>query len=104
MKNNKGLFIKNPNFWRVPRKKKKQIPKNTHYCYTPTSSLGIMGDGSLGYMIKRCPFYDWRKIKDLKPSYLDAKEMIKYGEETVGFCKLVKCEVDDQCKSCGIKY
>jgi hypothetical protein len=104
MKNDKGLFIKNPEKWRVPRKLKKKIPKNTHYCYTPTSEIGIMNDGKLGYTIKRCSFYSWRKIKDLKPDYLNEEEMIKYGEENVGFCKLVKCEVNDQCKSCGIKY
>jgi hypothetical protein len=104
MKNNKGLFIKNPNFWRVPRKLKKKIPKNTHYCYTPTSSPGFMDDGRWGYTIKLCSFYDWRKIKNLKPDYLNSEDLIKYGEETVGFCKLVKCEIDDQCKSCGIKY
>ena len=44
-KNEKGLFVKNPHFWRIPRKKKKQIPKDTFYCYTPTSKPGIMKDG-----------------------------------------------------------
>lgn len=42
MKNEKGLFIKSPNYWRIPRKLKKQIPKDTPYCYAPTSAFGIM--------------------------------------------------------------
>lgn len=104
LKNEKGLFVKNTNFYRIPRKKKKQIPKDTFYCYTPTSTPGFMEDGKWGYNIKLCPFYDWRKIKDLKPKYLDAEDLIKYGGETVGYCKLVKCEIDDQCKRCGERY
>lgn len=104
MKNSKGLFIKNPNSWRVPRKLKKKIPKDTHYCYIPTSGLKHFEDGSYGYSIKLCHFYDWRKIKDLKPPYLDEEDLEKYGEETVGYCKLIKCEIDDQCKSCGQRY
>ena len=101
MKNDKGLFIKDPNYFRIPRKNKKQIPKNKHYCYTPTSAFGFMEDG---YTIKLCPFYSWRKIKDLNPDYLDEKDLIKFGEDTVGYCRLVKCEIDDCCKSCGQKY
>ena len=104
MKNDKRLFIKDPNYFRLPRKSKKQIPKNTHYCYTPTSTPGFMEDGKWGYEIKLCPFYSWRKIKDLKPDYLDAKDLIEFGEDTVGYCKLVKVEIDDCCKSYGQKY
>lgn len=106
MKNNKGLFIKSPNYWRIPRKLKKQIPKDTPYCYTPTSNFEIMDDGGYGYTIKLCPFYSWRKIKDLNPlpDYLDAEDILKFGEDTVGWCKIVKGEIDDQCKSCGVKY
>ena len=105
-KNEKGLFVKNPHFWRIPRKKKKQIPKDTFYCYTPTSKPGIMKDGRWGYTIKTCPFYSWRKIKDLKPlpDYLDESDLGEFGEDTVGWCKIVKGEIDDQCKSCGAKY
>lgn len=106
MKNEKGLFIKNPNFWRVPRKLKKQIPSNTHYCYIPTSKPGIMDCGRWGYTIKVCPFYAWIKYKDMKPipDWMDSEDIQKYGEEKVGWCKLVKCEVMDHCKSCGLKY
>ena len=104
MRNNKGLFIKNPNFWRIPRKLKKKIPNNTFYCYTPTSGMKHFKDGSYGYSIKLCPFYDWKKLIDIKPDYLDEDDLIKYGEESVGYCKLIKCEIDDQCKSCGLKY
>ena len=103
-KNEKGLFVKNPHFWRIPRKKKKQIPKDTFYCYTPTSKPGIMKDGRWGYTIKTCPFYDWKKLRDIKPDYLDEDDLVKYGEDSVGYCTLVKVEIDDQCKSCGSKY
>ncbi len=103
-KNEKGLFIKNPNFWRIPRKKKKQIPKNTHYCYTPTSEPGIMDDGKWGYTIKMCPFYTYRKLRDLKPDYLDKDDLIEFGEDSVGCCSLLKCEIDDCCKYCGSRY
>jgi hypothetical protein len=66
--------------FRVPRKLKKKIPKNIPYCYTP-----IKFDMNTGiYHIKPCPFY--KHIKGID-----------------GFCKLLKCEVEDQCKSCGIK-
>lgn len=37
------------------------------------------------YWIKLCPFYQHT------------------GEEIFGWCKLIKYEVMDQCKSCGIK-
>jgi hypothetical protein len=104
MKNDKGLFIKDPNFWRVPRKLKKQIPKNTPYCYTPTSTPGIMKDGRWGYTIKPCPLYTWKKYKDMipTPKWMDKEDMKKYGEDSAGYCKLVKGEIDDQCKNCGI--
>ena len=49
MKNNKGLFIKDPNKSRIPRKLKKQIPKDTVYCYTPLSEPRIMEDGVWGF-------------------------------------------------------
>ena len=103
-KNEKGLFVKNPHFWRIPRKKKKQIPKDTFYCYTPTSKPGIMKDGRWGYSIKLCPFYNWKKLKDLKSDYLDEDDLTKYGENSVGYCNLIKFEIDDQCKSCGSRY
>ena len=66
---------------RIPRKKKKQIPKNIPYCYTPghfDMETGI-------YHVKPCPFYEHRK-----------------GIE--GHCRLLKCDVDDQVKSCDIGW
>lgn len=106
MKNEKGLFIKDPDKWRIPRKLKKQIPKDTHYCYTPTSGMQHFKDGSYGYTIDRCTFWDYIKIKNMEPlpDYLDEEYVKKYGEEKGGWCKLVKCMIDDQCKSCGLKY
>lgn len=38
---------------RIPRKKKKQIPKNTYYCYDSKTMIScpfhICGDGIFGY-------------------------------------------------------
>lgn len=69
---------------RIPRKKKKQIPKGM-YCYTPTSGFKKMKDGNWGYTIKPCPFYT-QKSEGI------------FG----GWCKLIEYEIMDQCKSCGI--
>ncbi len=106
MKNEKGLFIKNPNFWRVPRKKKKLIPKDTFYCYTPTSGMMTFKDGTYGYKIKTCAFLDYIKYLDMpkRPSWMDDEFLEDYGNETTSWCKLVKTTIDDQCKSCGLKY
>ena len=106
MKNDKGLFIKNPERWRIPRKLKKQIPKDTHYCYTPTSGWKTFKDGKSGYSIKPCPFYDYIPLKDMKPTpeWMDEESIIKFGDEKEGWCKLIKYQIEDQCKSCGLKY
>jgi len=105
MKNEKGLFIKSPYYWRVPRKLKKQIPKDTHYCYIPLSKPGIMEDGKWGYYIKVCPFYTHIKYKDMKPipEWMDQEFLDEYSETKSPWCKLAKCDVMDQCKSCGLK-
>jgi len=105
MKNNKGLFIKNPDFWRVPRKLKKQVPKNTPYCYIPTSKYKPFKDGMYGFSIKVCPFYTWMKFNDMspKPSWVDQEFLDEFGKSEHGWCKLVKSEIEDQCKSCGLK-
>ena len=39
-----------------------------------------------------------------KPEWCDEKDLIEYAEEDISWCKLVKLEVEDQCKSCGLKY
>jgi|TARA_R110000796_G_scaffold742_6_gene2783 hypothetical protein len=62
-----------------------QIPKDTLYCYTPTSKPGMMDDGRWGYTIDSCPFYE-------------------HVDGLVGHCKLLKCEVMDQVKECGENY
>jgi hypothetical protein len=105
MKNSKGLFIKRE-YGRVPRKLKKQIPKNTHYCYTPTSGFKYFEDGSYGFETKVCPFSTWIKFKDMnpKPEWCDEKDLIEYADENINWCKLVKTEIEDQCKSCGLRY
>lgn len=105
MKNDKGLFIKDPDFFRIPRKLKKKIPKNTFYCYTPTSGFKELKNGKYGYAIKLCPFYTWMKYKDMYPlpDWVDKEFLDEFSESCNGWCKLGKCEIDDQCKSCGLK-
>lgn len=91
---------------RFPRKLKKQIPKGM-YCYKPTSGFKQFKDGSYGYSIKPCNFLSYIKIKDIpiesRPQWMDDDFVNKYGEDTESWCKLIKTDVLDQCKSCGIK-
>lgn len=89
------MKFKKKNKRRLPRKIKKQIPLGL-YCYT-----GIKFDMSTGiYHIKPCIFYTHIKIKD-KPKLEEwDKDCL---EETIGWCKLLKCEPTDQCKDCSIK-
>jgi hypothetical protein len=35
---------------------------------------------------------------------MDDEHVEEYGEKQEGWCKLVKTDIDDQCKSCGLKY
>jgi hypothetical protein len=97
---------------RVPRKIKKQIPTGP-YCYTATSGFGKMKDGQWGYTIKLCPMFSYRKRIDIL-EHLDRwdKEYIKenpeesreFAEDLAGYCKFIKCEIADQCKSCSLKW
>lgn len=86
---------------KVPRKLKKKIPKG-YYCYTMTSGFKKLDNGGYGYTIKTCEFWDNIKLKDKPKEYLDDIDL-KYPEETIGWCKLLRCEIEDQCKSCGSK-
>lgn len=64
---------------KLPRKIKKQIPKNTPYCYSidvERNKKTPLIDGS--YWIRTCKYY--------------------YS----GVCKKLNCEIEDQIKSCGI--
>lgn len=83
--------------FRLPRKVKKKIPKG-RYCYKP-----LYLDKKLTFHIKSCEFFKYIKCKD-KPKELHDEIDAEYPEERIGWCKLFKCEIDDQCKSCGIKY
>ena len=67
---------------RIPRKKKKQIPKDTFYCYTPESGMIYPKEGLPYYKIKPCGFY-------------------KHVDGLEGYCSLLKCEILDQVKECG---
>lgn len=97
------MKAKQPTKFRLPRKTKKQIPKGV-YCYTP---IGRLDDGRFGYKIKSCPFYKAIKIKDIpvnqRPNWMDEEYVSEYGEELEGWCNLIETDIDDQCKSCGIK-
>ena len=84
---------------RIPRKLKKKIPIG-QYCYK-----GIKFDLKTGvYHIKPCVFYGYIKIGDMpvEEHMKDWKEEFK--DEMVGWCKLIKSEINDQCKSCGERY
>ena len=103
--------------FRVPRKKKKQIPDGP-YCYTSTSGFKKLKSGNWGFTIKCCPFYNrssrgsviehlgpfTKEIADEIAQEEGQEESDKYLSDTVGFCKLLKCEIDDQCKSCTLKW
>lgn len=106
MKNSKGLFVKNTNKWRVPRKLKKKIPKDTFYCYTPLTNPGFMENGSWGFKIKPCPFSTYIKFKEMnpKPKWISQDFIDEFGEDEVNWCKLAKTDIEDQCKSCGLRY
>lgn len=81
---------------KVPRKLKKQIPYGP-YCYK-----GISFDTKTGiYHVKPCIFYTNIKCKD-KPVQTELDK--EYPEHVDGWCKLLKCEIDDQCKNCGINW
>lgn len=96
---------------RVPRKIKKKIPKGL-YCYTPTSGFKKFKSGEYGYSIRLCPMYSYQKRGDIL-DYLDPwcfeylqdepEDSKEFLDEFVGFCKFIKCEIDDQCKSCSFK-
>lgn len=64
---------------RIPRKKKKYIPKGI-YCYTTGEHL----NNGFGYKIKPCPYYE-------------------HEEYIIGRCKLLNREIEDQCKICNCK-
>ena len=68
---------------KIPRKIKKQIPKNTPYCYVMTSGIIYPETGLSYYNIKTCPFY-------------------KFNKDEGGYCNLIKYEILDQIKYCGI--
>ena len=69
---------------KIPRKLKKKIPKNTPYCYVPDFKKNAQQKELFPYWIKSCPLY-------------------QHQEGINGWCRLIKDEVIDQCKSCGIK-
>ena len=84
---------------RIPRKLKKQIPVG-HYCYK-----GLKFDLATGiYHIKPCPFYGHIKIGDMPVEEHMEEWKEEFKEETQEWCRLIKYEIIDQCKSCGKRY
>jgi hypothetical protein len=94
-------------YTRIPRKKKKQIPVG-FYCYTQKSGFKYFKDGSYGYEIKTCHFYGHVKYKNIPkdelPNWVDEEYLEEFGDKTSSWCSLIKSDIMDQCKSCGIKY
>lgn len=82
--------------YRIPRKLKKKIPSDTPYCYK------ILSHFEGGYNIKTCEFYDYIPAID-KPIHYKNEVDIKYPNYKIGWCNLINCEIDDQCKSCDSK-
>jgi hypothetical protein len=94
-------------YTRIPRKKKKSIPVGL-YCYEQTSGFKDLGEGKWGITIKECNFYSRIKVKDIteesRPHWMDQEYVDEFKDNTLGWCKLIKGSIDDQCKSCGLKY
>jgi hypothetical protein len=96
---------------RVPRKKKKQIPEG-FYCYKFNKEIHQVWDKEYKtflpvYSIKPCPFYDFMKLKDIskedRPNWMSEGYIKKYSETDIPWCRLIRTDVDDRCKSCNIK-
>lgn len=69
----------------ITKEDEDKVPKDTFYCYTPTSGFKQLDNGNWGYTIDSCPFY----------KHIDGLE---------GHCSLLDCEIMDQVKECGINY
>ena len=84
---------------RIPRKLKKKIPIGL-YCYK-----GLKYDWSTGvYHIKPCHFYGDIKIGDMPVEKHMEEWKEEFKEEKTEWCRLIKCQIDDQCKSCSYNY
>jgi hypothetical protein len=89
--------------YRVPRKIKKKIPKGV-YCYEYVRAKYSENGNWTGYETKPCPYGKYIQLKDsTSAKYHTEEELKEYGHELVDYCKIAKCEIDDQCKMCGIK-
>lgn len=84
--------------FRIPRKLKKKIPSGP-YCY---KSLRVDPNTGTQY-IKSCLFFNYIMCKD-KPEEKQDEIDKEFPNESVGWCKMLKCEIDDQCKSCGVNF
>lgn len=91
---------------RIPRKLKKKIPQGV-YCYVFTGEVYQKWNKEHSiflpvYKTKPCYFYSNIKCSD-KPEQLQDEVDKEFPDEYIGWCKLNKHEIDDQCKSCGLK-
>ena len=82
---------------------KKHIP-NGPYCYE-IENITVGEHGSL-VNVKYCPFHTCIKMSEnlnyFKKEYGDLWEDTM-KDIRVEWCRLEKCEIDDSCKSCGLK-
>jgi hypothetical protein len=89
---------------RVPRKLKKQIPIGV-YCYVPNGKNSQRWSEEYKmflptYGVDYCKFHGSIKIKD-KPEIEDWEQ--EFLEENIEWCKLLKYDIMDSCKSCTFK-
>ena len=74
------------------------VPKDTVYCYTLDMK---------SFKRKYCKFYSTIKHSELPSEILKfyGNEInSEFSSEKVEFCKLVKSEIDDSCKSCDLNH
>lgn len=95
------LFTMSKKF-RIPRKLKKKIPKGM-YCYRYTGKTSKVWSEEhktfiTAYNIKTCPFYFNNHLGYGDCRFLFNKDKKYNGQDDLDLC------LDDQCKSCGIKY
>lgn len=95
---------------RIPRKLKKKIPKGV-YCYVFTGKTSNVWNSDTksfvtSYHTKNCPFNCYEQIKDLPSDLIkELDEDNEFPNEYIEYCKYLKTDIMDSCKSCSInKY
>lgn len=98
------MKFKKREYQRFPRKLKKHIPVGA-YCYIPNGKNGQKWNEEYKiflptYGVTYCKFHGSIKIKD-KPEIEDWEN--EFLEDKVEWCKLLKYDIMDSCKSCTFK-